>query len=68
MAEAVTIARLREKARYLWEALDFLEGTVLRTLDTQVAGGELWMVASRQSWGLRIVTNVEIFPRRGGNR
>lgn len=38
LAEAVTIARLREKARYLWEALDFLEGTVLRTLDTQVAG------------------------------
>ena len=37
LAEAVTIIRLREKARHLWEVLDFLEGTVLKTLDTQVA-------------------------------
>ena len=36
LAEAVTVARLRDKALHLWEALDFLEGTVLRTLDTQV--------------------------------
>lgn len=37
LAEAVTMARIRDKARHLWEALDFLEGRVLRTLDTQVA-------------------------------
>ena len=37
LAEAVTVARIRDKARHLWEALDFLEGRVLRTLDTQVA-------------------------------
>ena len=37
LAEAVTVARLRERGRHLWEALDFLEVTVLRTLDTQVA-------------------------------
>lgn len=37
LAEAVTMARIRGKARHLWEALDFLEGRVLRTIDTQVA-------------------------------
>lgn len=37
LAEAVTMARIRDKALHLWEALDFLEGRVLRTLDTQVA-------------------------------
>jgi len=37
VAEAATMARIRDKARHLWEVLDFLEGTVLRTLDTQVA-------------------------------
>ena len=55
LAEAVTITRLREKAHHLWEALDFLEGTVLRTLDTQVtdyrfADLKAFLALLREGW------------------
>ena len=55
LAEAVTMARLREKARHLWEALNFLEGTVLRSLDTQVvdyrfADFKAFIALLREGW------------------